>query len=133
MNNKINLYDYTQDNTIVGDLSSVYTQSTGRSGICLTGIQNKDIFIGYKTEGNTGITTLLAYENANTNSVPWIRNTASGTIFNGLSSGGITVQHGLITNWDMSGTWNGSYYVDVANTRYKITIKNGLMTNIEQV
>ena len=65
--------------------------------------------------------------------IPVISGAASGTIFPSLNGGGITVQSGIITGWNIDGVWSGTYYVDVGSSRYKISISQGLMTGIEQV
>lgn len=54
-----------------------------------------------------------------------VLNTASGTIFPGLSGGGIKVENGLIKDWNMSGTWSGTLNFD----RVKLVFKNGLLAD----
>lgn len=130
----ISLYDYKNSGINVGSISSVYTSSTQRSGISIHGIRGKDFFIGYKdSEDDTTVNVLMSYTNINENSLPYIKNTVSGTLFPHLSGGGIQVQNGLIKNWNMSGTWSGTYNVQVGNAIYQVSVQDGLMTNIQQV
>ena len=115
-----------------GELSTV---SDGNiSGVSLIGIKGKKLVIGYKNnENETSVKPLIAYDSISENAIPYIKNTASGSIFPNLSGGGIVVNNGLITRWNIDGVWSGTYYLDVGSTRYRVTVSQGLMTGIEQV
>lgn len=133
-NAMLKFYDYKNDGKEVGELSSTYTSSTQRSAISLVGIKNKELILGYKNDVNdTIVNVLFAYGNLDKDRVPYIKNTSTGTLFSGLSGGGIIVENGLIKTWNLTGAWSGTYYLDVGSTRYKVTVLQGLMTGIEQV
>ena len=60
------------------------------------------------------------------NSTPYIRNTADGTLFPDNSSGGVKIENGLITNWNIN-----SSTCDLKNvTITGIKVSNGLIENI---
>lgn len=73
-------------------------------------------------------------ENTYKEHTPYIRNTANGTLFPDNPNGGITVENGLIKNWNLA-WYNGEIklagaegYMDV-----KLTIKNGLIVKAEDI
>lgn len=61
------------------------------------------------------------------NGDPNINGGATGTLFPSLPGGGITVKGGVITKWGMNG-WSGTATI----SGIKITVVNGLITNIRQ-
>lgn len=126
-NSKIQLHDYKNNGIKVGEISSTYTPATGTSGIALYAITDKRLTIGYQNEGSTDIHSLFGYLNANEDALPYIKNTASGTLFSGLSGGGITVNNGLIKKWNMSGTFSGNFIVADRN----IHVSQGLITGVD--
>lgn len=57
---------------------------------------------------------------------PFVINTASGTLFPDNPNGGITIQNGLVKNWNLS-THSGKIF---ENAGGGITVKNGLVTGV---
>jgi len=126
------LFDFRNEGTSVGEITSTYTEATQISGVAFVARPNKRLTIGFANDETSSITPLIDYNELSNNSLPTIRNTATGTIFSALSSGGIVVKSGLITDWDMSATWNGSFYVSYGSSTIKITVRQGLISNVEQ-
>ena len=90
-------------------------------------MKEKDLFIGYQEQEGGQITALIAYQDMTENSLPWIKNTSSGTLFPNLSGGGITVKNGLIKTWNMAGTFSGGFQAgDVW-----IAVSQGLITDVQ--
>lgn len=108
-----------------GELSSIYDGNI--SGIALIGLKNKSILIGYKDNEETySVTKLFEYEAITENSIPYIKNTASGTLFSGAGDG-ITINNGLITGWDLS-TTSGTITVDGVT----MTFSGGLLVGVSE-
>lgn len=114
----------------VGSISSTFNQTELISGIAFYAKENKRLTIGYQSEDSTDVFALISFSKANSEALPYIKNTASGTLFAGLSGGGIKVQNGLIKDWDISGAWSGSFNVSTTGGSYKLTYSQGLLTSV---
>lgn len=133
---KLQFYDYQNDGILVGSLVSTYTEITQKSGIAFYGIKNKRLTIGYKDSEEaeqSGIHLLIDYPEITDDSLPYIKNTSSGTLFPGLTGGGIVVKNGLIKSWDMAGALSGNFNVSTPGGTYKLTFKQGLLTSVDIV
>lgn len=122
---QIKFYDYQGSENLAGVIASTRDTATGQQiGINLYTILGNRIDLGYVDSATSGsIHSILTYDTNNTDDTPWIINTASGTLFPDNSSGGITVRHGLIKNWSLSG-FSGTIFEDAGGG---IKIKNGLI------
>lgn len=86
-------------------------------------IQGNSYFSIEKYIGNTKY-QLMCFDDIN--STPYIRNTANGTLFPDNSSGGVKVENGLITNWNINGTTCDLNNVTITG----IKVSNGLIESI---
>lgn len=128
-NTKLYFYDYKGSGDVVGSVSS--TTSGNAKGISFYTIKPGRISIGYKdNEEDTAINNIIHFDTNNPNDTPWIKNTVSGTIFS--NAGGITVQHGLIKDWNLQGT-TGTFFFNTPSGTLQLTVKNGLITAWEYI
>ena len=122
--NQIKLYDWKSNLGRMGDISSVYLDDNKSKGIALIGDQDY-IAIAFRTSETTSKNIMTFYKNSL--STPYVKNTASGTLF--PNAGGIEVENGFIKNWNMQGV-SGELYVADPGSGIKVTVhvNNGLIT-----
>ena len=122
--NQIKLYDWKSNLGRMGDISSVYLDDNKSKGIALIGDQDY-IAIAFRTSETTSENIMTFYKNSL--STPYVRNTASGTLF--PNAGGIEVENGFIKNWNMQGVSGELYVADPGSgTKVTVYVNNGLIT-----
>ena len=117
--NGLAFYDY--NNNVVDSITrtNVSNKLFGTSVL----IKDNSYFAIEKDIGNTRY-LLMKFDDIN--STPYIRNTANGTVFSDNSAGGVKIENGLITDWNIN-----SATCDLNNvTITGIKISNGLIENI---
>ncbi len=136
--NKINFYSWANDDHLSGVISSTYQPATNSEAIMLACNQGDLLGFGYTPDGGNSFHNLMYFDTSDLSKVPNIRNTTSGNIFSGVNGGGITVDNGLITKWNMPGTygtisvisglaWNSNGITEVYRT--DIEVKSGLIVS----
>lgn len=139
----LKLYDWAGDRSLVGALGSIHNNDTNRGHVALYSDANSAITIGYTTgnpdEGSVEVIPVFSFDPEKPNSAPYIINTVDGTIFPDNLNGGITVENGLITGWNMHAVKDNTLSVIVgmswANgsitsiTFADVQIKNGLISS----
>lgn len=122
--NQIKLYDWKSNLGRMGDISSVYLDDNKSKGIALIGDQDY-IAIAFRTSETTSENIMTFYKNSL--STPYVKNTASGTLF--PNAGGIEVENGFIKNWNMQGVSGELYVADPGNgSKVTVYVNNGLIT-----
>lgn len=122
--NQIKLYDWKSNLGRMGDISSVYLDDNKSKGIALIGDQDY-IAIAFRTSETTSENIMTFYKNGL--STPYVKNTASGTLF--PNAGGIEVENGFIKNWNMQGVSGELYVADPGSgTKVTVYVNNGLIT-----
>ena len=112
-------YDYNNNVTDTITRTNFSNKLFGTSVL----IKDNSYFAIEKDIGNTRY-QLMNFNDIN--STPYIRNTANGTLFPNNSSGGVKIENGLITNWNITGT-----ICDLNNvTITGIKVRNGLIEDI---
>ena len=120
---QLKLYDYEGTGAISGVLASTRGTSDGIVGVNLHTVKGNRIALGYtENESDTTIKSIISFDTNDLTSTPWIKNTVSGTLFSSNPNGGITIEHGLIKNWNMAGM-TGSLTIN----NVMLTICNGLI------
>ncbi len=131
-NNEIRFFDWNTDGKYVGSIGAVKRKSDGRIGIEMWCSNGETIWIGYDdgSGGDEHIRPILSFDTQTPTKTPWIVNTVSGKIFSGISGGGVIVENGLIKDWDLNGTADGTIYLGGASgyKDTKVTVKDGLIT-----
>ena len=120
---KSGLRYYNYNSLEIGGLVSTELYMNGR--LYLTLYHGETLNISKTSDDGTYFTNFMAFNDIN--SVPYIRNTASGTLFNDNPSGGIKVNNGLITNWSLRGI-SGNVTIDGKT----FVFKNGLCVEFYQ-
>ncbi len=132
INNEIRFFDWNTDGKYVGSVGAVKRKSDGRVGIEMWCGNGEAIWIGYDdgSGDEANISPIILFDTRTPTKTPWIANTANGKIFPGISSGGITVENGLIKDWNLNGTADGTIYLGGAAgyKDTKITVEDGLIT-----
>lgn len=124
---RIQFYDYQENNGLTGTIGSTIRPDTNRTSINLYAPPGGIIDIGYDTgDDEHHINSIISFDASEPDSTPYIRNTASGTLFNDGSGNGITVEHGLIKNWNMPQLWTGNFWYGNVH----IYVDRGLITNV---
>lgn len=126
--NRISFYDWSNEGVKSGSVGA--TQKVGSddpSGVRLYCDSGLTVGLGYINSENT-ITNVIEFDSSEPNSTPFIINTASGTLFGNNPSGGITVEHGLIKNWSITGITTRLYLATEGGEMY-LDIANGLITD----
>lgn len=123
-NTKMVFYDYKGTGNIVGLIASIRGISDNVPGISLYTIKGSKIQMGYADDEDSSISSIISFDTNNPNDTPWIKNTVSGTLF--PNAGGITVQHGLIKDWDLKGA-GGLITLESGTV---LVFKSGLLTEI---
>ena len=122
--NQVKLYDWKSNLGRMGDISSVYLDDNKSKGIALIGDQDY-IAIAFRTSETTSENIMTFYKNSL--STPYVKNTASGTLF--PNAGGIEVENGFIKNWNMQGVSGELYVADPGNgSKVTVYVNNGLIT-----
>lgn len=120
---KSGLRYYNYNSLEIGGLVSTELYRNGK--LYLTLYHGESLNISKTSDDGTYFTNFMAFNDIN--SVPYIRNTASGTLFNENPSGGIKVNNGLITNWSLRGI-SGNVTIDGKT----FVFKNGLCVEFYQ-
>jgi len=135
---KIDFYSWQNDDHCIGFVCSGYEKTEKRDDLMIAAYQGDRIGIGYTSGEGTSVKYLMSFDTKDLNSVPYIRNTVSGTLFDTLPGGGIQVSNGLITDWDTRGifggkislisgfSWNSNGITEIYRT--DIEVKSGLIT-----
>lgn len=123
INNQVRVYDWTEDGNYVGSIGATKRDDVDRVGVDVWCDTGDLLTLGFhKDEAdreNVKIRPVIQID-ANTaeTSTPWIRNTKSGKIFANNSSGGITIENGLIKDWSLY-TMSGTVKVGDAYLEFK--------------
>lgn len=134
------LFDWGGTGDSVGVLESTRNNNMGKPSITLACENDKGVLIGYTNDkldsDDTHTVEPLMRFDPQSSDPPWIKNTASGTIFPSNTNGGIVVQNGLIKSWGLKlarGTlsvitglaWDSSGITRI--DRANLTISGGLI------
>ena len=134
-NNQARFFAWNDNGNYVGSLGAVKTDD--RVGLELWCDKGDFIGIGCKGEGTSVPLAIKVDETTYKESTPWVRNTASGTIFNHNPDGGIEVENGFIKKWSVRSvlddtlsvitglSWSDGNITSV--TRANVQIKDGLI------
>lgn len=123
IDNHIYVYDYANRGATAGEISSVTSNSDGTPGIYLSCSFGNTVGLGYTDKDNIySINYFISCDSNKPDSTPWIRNTASGTLFD--DAGGIQVENGLIKSWNLN-TVDGEFTVNGIT----FVIRGGLIVN----
>ena len=123
--NQIDMYDWRDDHSLVGGLATSVDSSTRRKGLTLWCDSDDEIIIGYLSDYNTATPVFTMDAQTAPTQPPWIRNTATGTLF--PNHGGVKVQNGLITDWNITGA-TGTIQATYGQSTVNISVKDGLIT-----
>lgn len=123
--NQIDMYDWRDDHSLVGGLATSVDSSTRRKGLTLWCDSDDKIIIGYLSDYNTATPVFTMDAQTAPTQPPWIRNTATGTLF--PNHGGVKVQNGLITDWNITGA-TGTIQATYGQSTVNISVKDGLIT-----
>lgn len=122
--NRVALYDWESEGTLCGKLAAAHDNDSGNPTVVLGCEPGGIVSIGRaKTAGGTEYASMIRCDASDTSATPYVVNTASGTLFPNNPSGGITVEHGFIKKWSMSGTTGA---LDLGPL--SMTFKDGLVT-----
>ena len=132
LDNHINFYSWLQNGDYTGSVGAVKRASDGRLGVEMWCAPGDIVWLGYDdgSGGDNPIKPIFYFDSQKPTSIPYMINTASGTIFPGLSTGGITVENGMIKQWDLSKLVSGTLRLGGAEG-YKdvtVTVENGFIT-----
>ena len=139
----LKLYDWAGDRSLVGALGSIHNNDTNRGHVALYSDANSAITLGYTTgnpdEESVEVIPVFSFDPEKPNSAPYIINTVDGTIFPDNLNGGITVENGLITGWNMHAVKDNTLSVivgmswangSITSIRFAdVQIKNGLISS----
>lgn len=129
----INFYDYLGTGAKAGSISSVRGTTNNILGINLYTYKNGRLTLGYKEDETTStIKAFMQFDTNNLDSTPWIKNTASGTLF-ARNGNGITIENGLIKNWDIETISGEITFLTGAGQALTIAYKSGLITKVDIV
>lgn len=147
-NNKVNFYDWTKNGNRVGSVSATKKTNSDRVGLDISCTAGNYTSLGCEIEATEdSIQTAPVIQIDSTTyeeSTPWIKNTVNGTLFPNNQNGGITVENGLIKNWNMyvladgvlspiiGLAWDSNNRITTV-IRAQITIKDGLITGWKRV
>lgn len=126
--NRIAFYDWDNEGTVAGYIGA--TQKVGSdesSGVRIYCDRGLSVGLGY-IDADSDIINVFKFDSTEPSSTPYIINTASGTLFSSNPSGGITVEHGLIKTWGLTGITTRLYLATEGGGMY-LDIANGLITN----
>ena len=138
-NNHINLYSWQDRGKYVGSLGSTFSLETGESGVSLWSDVDGYVSIGYdKGDGDIVSVIRIVPSEIESGGTIQIANTITGTLFEDNPSGGIVVENGLITDYNMqvqSGDFSFISDLSLSNgnivsvTRTNLVVKNGLIVS----
>ena len=120
--NQVSFYDWLDSGNFVGSLGATHNDNNGRKGITLAADQGDVLNIGYY-DGTSHMQYLMTIDGS-TGKLKF-SNTASGTMFQHNSGGGIVVESGLIKSWSLN-TTSG----DVTAGSNTLHFKDGLLTGV---
>lgn len=120
--NQVSFYDWLDSGNFVGSLGATHNDNNGRKGITLAADQGDVLNIGYY-DGTSHMQYLMTIDGS-TGKLKFT-NTASGTMFQNNSGGGIVVESGLIKSWSLN-TRSG----DVTAGSNTLHFKDGLLTGV---
>lgn len=120
--NQVSFYDWLDSGNFVGSLGATHNDNNGRKGITLAADQGDVLNIGYY-DGTSHMQYLMTIDGS-TGKLKF-SNTASGTMFQHNSGGGIVVESGLIKSWSLN-TTSG----DVTAGTNTLHFKDGLLTGV---
>lgn len=120
--NQVSFYDWLDSGNFVGSLGATHNDNNGRKGITLAADQGDVLNIGYY-DGTSHMQHLITIDGS-TGKLKFT-NTASGTMFQNNSGGGIVVESGLIKSWSLN-TTSG----DVTAGTNTLHFKDGLLTGV---
>ena len=118
--NGLAFYDY--NNNVADSITRTYIPNKKQDGTSVLIFDNSYFEID-KDIGNTRY-RLMNFDDIN--STPYIRNTANGTLFPDNSLGGVKIENGLITNWNINNTTCDLKNVTITG----IKVSSGLIENI---
>lgn len=134
-NNQVKFYAWNDDGNYVGSIGAIQKDSDGRVGIDVWCDEGDIVDIGCREASSEKIVPVITVDsNTYKESTPWIRNTATGTIFPDNPDGGITVENGLIKKWNIA-WYDGEIKLAGAEgyRDVKLTIRNGLIVKAEDM
>ena len=136
--NQAKFYSWEDNGEYTGSVGAVRDIAADRDGIEMWCDKGKRLILGCaRTAGSDeNIKRIFFYDDQSPDDTPYIINTASGTIFQTNTNGGIVVQNGLIKSWGLklaSGTlsvitgiaWNSSGITRI--DRANLAISGGLI------
>ena len=135
-NNQMRFYAWNDDGNYVGSIGAVKDSGGDRVGVDIWCDVGDYLALSCRDANDSSKHNYVIKIDENTykEHTPYIRNTANGTLFPDNPNGGITVENGLIKNWNLA-WYNGEIklagaegYMDV-----KLTIKNGLIVKAEDI
>jgi len=137
-NNSVNFYDWEESGNYVGSVSALRLRSEDRCAVGIYCDIGDMLYLGWDSKDGTNgnVKTILSFDSNTPNATPWIRNTASGTMFRNAGEG-VTIENGLVKKWNLntvSGTlnvisglgWSGGNITRI--DRVNITVSDGLIT-----
>lgn len=136
---QLNLYDwYIDDGRVLGALKSIVTrmpQGHVERVLTLTADCTQDdsenkTGVGLYMEDRNGVRAIIEYDTTDydAGSTPYMINTANGIMFPNNSGGGVTIQNGLVKNWNLTGYTTSDHTYGI----FGLTIKDGLITSISK-
>lgn len=136
--NQAKFYSWEDNGEYTGSVGAVRDIAADRDGIEMWCDKGKRLILGCASTAGSdeNIKRIFFYDDQSPDDTPYIINTASGTIFQTNTNGGIVVQNGLIKSWGLklaSGTlsvitgiaWNSSGITRI--DRANLAISGGLI------
>lgn len=122
-------YDYLDTGERTGVISSIVGTADKKTGIEMFTFKGKKIALGYKNSiSDEIINTIIECDTNNLGATPWIINTSNGTMFQDNPGGGVTIENGLVKNWNLTGA-NGTLYLkDPSGGTVSVNVSNGIIT-----
>lgn len=123
------LYDYKDTGKAVGEVASTMNETDKIYGVALATFKGGRLNIGYhENETTTLIVPIIQYDTNDLSTTPWIINTSNGTMFQDNPGGGVTIENGLVKNWNLTGA-NGTLYLkDPSGGTVSVNVSNGIIT-----
>ena len=122
-------YDYLDTGERTGVICSIVGNADKKTGIEMFTFKGKKIALGYKNSiSDEIINTIIECDTNNLGATPWIINTSNGTMFPDNPGGGVTIENGLVKNWNLTGA-NGTLYLkDPSGGTVSVNVSNGIIT-----
>lgn len=122
-------YDYLDTGERTGVISSIVGTADKKTGIEMFTFKGKKIALGYKNSiSDEIINTIIECDTNNLGATPWIINTSNGTMFPDNPGGGVTIENGLVKDWNLTGA-NGTLYLkDPSGGTVSVNVSNGIIT-----